>query len=183
MTTETILTGDQIDEILMSHGVAYTDINVGICRTIEQAVLQSQRGRKESKHPDDAAVDEFAAAMKSKLAKKRAEGRGGWQDMSATELSELLHEHVEKGDPLDVANLAMMLHQNGQPILQSPEIQALRKDAEMLDWLYATNLPFRMGWDVRRAPAGNVVVGTVIQLGGVPTPLRAAIEAAMEKQP
>ncbi|WP_216820823.1 hypothetical protein [Pusillimonas sp. T2] len=65
---------------------------------------------------DDAAVDAFAATMKAKLAKKRVEGRGGWQECSAEYLSELLREHVDKGDPVDVANLAMMLHQNGQPI-------------------------------------------------------------------
>jgi hypothetical protein len=67
--------------------------------------------------PDDVAVDAFAAAMKAKLKRAREEkGRGGWQDMSATELSAMLREHVEKGDPVDVANLAMMLHQNGQGI-------------------------------------------------------------------
>lgn len=69
-----------------------------------------------SQHPDDAAVDAFAAAMKAKLAKKRGEGRGGWRMCSAGYLSRLLREHVEKGDPVDVANLAMMLHQNGQRI-------------------------------------------------------------------
>ncbi len=31
-------------------------------------------------HPDDAAVNDFAAAMKAKLASKRAQGRGGWDD-------------------------------------------------------------------------------------------------------
>ena len=67
-------------------------------------------------HPDDAAVDRFAAAMKAKLRKKRQEGRAGWQFMASEQLSALLHEHVRKGDPVDVANLAMMLHQNGQVI-------------------------------------------------------------------
>jgi hypothetical protein len=70
-------------------------------------------------HPDDAAVDRFAAAMKAKLAKKRSEGRGGWEDKeqcSAEFISGLLHDHVAKGDPIDVANLAMMLHQRGERI-------------------------------------------------------------------
>lgn len=71
-------------------------------------------------HPDDTAVDRFAAAMKAKLNKKRQEGRGGWQSMTAEQLSALLHEHVRKGDPVDVANLAMMLRQNGQRIEQQP---------------------------------------------------------------
>lgn len=71
-------------------------------------------------HPDDLAVDNFAAAMKEKLAKKRNDGRGGWEDKekcSNKYLSKLLREHVNKGDPVDVANLAMMLHQRGEKIL------------------------------------------------------------------
>lgn len=70
-------------------------------------------------HDDDLAVDKFAAAMKEKLARKRAEGRGGWNDpdqCTAQHLSALLRKHVEKGDPIDVGNLAMMLHQRGERI-------------------------------------------------------------------
>lgn len=70
-------------------------------------------------HRDDAAVDRFAGAMKSKLAKKRAEGRGGWDrkdECSAEQLSAMLRSHVEKGDPVDVANFCMMLHQRGERI-------------------------------------------------------------------
>ncbi|RWR30485.1 hypothetical protein D2T29_12505 [Sinirhodobacter populi] len=69
-------------------------------------------------HLDDAAVDRFASAMKAKLAKKREDGRGGWSgpDCSAPILSQMLREHVEKGDPIDVANFAMMLHQRGERI-------------------------------------------------------------------
>lgn len=77
----------------------------------------------EDRHPDDLAVDCFAAAMKSKLAKKRAEGRSGWENKeqcTAEFLSSLLREHVAKGDPVDVGNLAMMLHQRGEQIV-SPE--------------------------------------------------------------
>lgn len=76
-------------------------------------------------HPDDAAVDRFAAAMKAKLEKKRADGRGGWEGPTCTAdfLSKLLREHVEKGDPVDVANLAMMLHQRGERIEPNPTAQ------------------------------------------------------------
>jgi hypothetical protein len=72
-----------------------------------------------SKHPDDLAVDRFAAAMKAKLAKKRDEGKSGWEDKDECSwlfLSQLLREHVEKGDPVDVGNLAMMLHQREEQI-------------------------------------------------------------------
>lgn len=70
-------------------------------------------------HPDrsdDEAVDLFAAAMKEKLAAKRAEGRGGWNDpakCSIEFLVSLLHGHVQKGDPVDIGNIAMMLWNRG----------------------------------------------------------------------
>ena len=67
-------------------------------------------------HPDDIAVDNFAAAMKIKLAKSRAKGRSGWETAGAKHLSQLLIDHVPKGDPVDVANFAMMLHQTNQSI-------------------------------------------------------------------
>lgn len=69
-----------------------------------------------AQHPDDAAVDSFTRLMKSKLAQKRKEGRSGWQGMSADELTDILRQHVDKGDPVDVANLCMMLSENGQSI-------------------------------------------------------------------
>lgn len=78
-------------------------------------------------HLDDIAVDDFAAAMKAKMRQSREEkGRGGWQTASAARLTYLLLEHLEKGDPVDVANFAMMLHQNGQA-LDVVVVQAYRK--------------------------------------------------------
>lgn len=86
-------------------------------------------------HPDDAAVDRFAAAMKAKLAKKRAEGRSGWDDKAQCTgefLSALLREHVDKGDPLDVGNLAMMLHQRGERI-SAPAVAAQAPQPSLMD--------------------------------------------------
>ena len=60
-------------------------------------------------HSDDLAVDRFAAAMKAKLAKQRAKGYGGWKTCPVERLQEMLFAHVTKGDPVDVANFAMML--------------------------------------------------------------------------
>lgn len=74
---------------------------------------------QESQHPDDLAIDAFAAKMKAKLAAKRAQGRGGWADKTVCSnqaLSQMLREHVEKGDPVDVANFAMMICQRGERI-------------------------------------------------------------------
>ncbi|MFY1883709.1 hypothetical protein ACOTCJ_20965 [Achromobacter xylosoxidans] len=98
---------------------------VGTCDQIaellaeKQASVENAPAAGEAQHPDDIAVDSFAVAMKAKLAKKRAEGRGGWSDTSqctAEFLSQLLRGHVDKGDPVDVGNLAMMLHQRGDCI-------------------------------------------------------------------
>jgi hypothetical protein len=71
------------------------------------------------RHSDNVAVDRFFGAMKAKLAAKRAEGRSGWDDKdgcSNAQLSRMLAEHVAKGDPIDVANFAMMIHQRGERI-------------------------------------------------------------------
>lgn len=91
---------------------------------------------QESRHSDDDAVDSFAKSMKLKLERKRAEGRGGWETCSAELLSRLLREHVEKGDPVDVANLAMMLHLNGQRIEPVKVLSdAIRRDATGETWM------------------------------------------------
>lgn len=70
-----------------------------------------------NQHSDDIAVDKFAKAMKAKLAKKRAEGYGGWDnpdECTVRYLAGLLAAHIEKGDPVDIANFAMMLfHRKG----------------------------------------------------------------------
>ncbi|MFG1429404.1 hypothetical protein [Roseixanthobacter glucoisosaccharinicivorans] len=68
---------------------------------------------------DNNAVDTFAAEMKDKLEKKRKAGYWGWNDIDRctnAHLSMLLREHIEKGDPVDVANFAMMIHQRGERI-------------------------------------------------------------------
>ncbi|WP_239988131.1 hypothetical protein [Pseudomonas syringae] len=69
-------------------------------------------------HPDNRAVDTFAAAMKAKLANARAKGRQGWSEASVRDdqLAELLVGHLSKSNPgnfEDIANFAMMLHQRG----------------------------------------------------------------------
>lgn len=65
---------------------------------------------------DNTAVDQFAQAMKDKLAIARDKGRGGWmipEECTQEHLANLLVEHLSKGDPVDVANFCMMLHHRG----------------------------------------------------------------------
>jgi hypothetical protein len=70
-------------------------------------------------HPDDIAIDRFAAAMKAKMARSRAKGRGGWEDgeqCPAGRLQGMLIHHLAKGDPVDVGNFAMMLWNRHEPV-------------------------------------------------------------------
>lgn len=78
-------------------------------------------------HPDDKAVDRFAAAMKAKLAEARSKGRNGWDDLAwePEEISAALRKHVEKGDPRDVANYCMFLWARGARIEPAQEAQPL----------------------------------------------------------
>lgn len=75
-------------------------------------------------HPDDLAVDRFTAAMaekmKSKLAEKRGQGVTGWDDPEACHIDylvslllEQIHERAVL-DPIDIANIAMMIHERGE---------------------------------------------------------------------
>ncbi|MDH0901420.1 Lar family restriction alleviation protein, partial [Comamonas aquatica] len=75
-------------------------------------------------HPDDAAVDALAALMKAKLTEKRAKGYGGWYDKTQCpqqRLSDMLRAHVDKGDPVDVANFCAMLSARGEGIAAAPQ--------------------------------------------------------------
>jgi hypothetical protein len=98
-------------------------------------------GPETDRHSDDAAVDRFAARMKWKLAQKRNQGLSGWQDRAWTPemISQALREHVEKGDPLDVANYCMFLAARNEPIAPAPASQAERFDWS--DFRTITDLP------------------------------------------
>lgn len=83
-------------------------------------------------HFDDRAVDCFAAKMKEKLAKKRAQGHGGWDDpnkCNVESLSKMLHEHVLKGDPIDIANFCMMIYSHAAQIAPVGLGEAKQSDA------------------------------------------------------
>jgi hypothetical protein len=78
--------------------------------------VASQDDERAAFDTDFLCVDSFAEAMKQKLLAARAKGRSGWQDCDPADLSRMLREHVEKGDPRDVANFCMMLWHLNQPI-------------------------------------------------------------------
>ncbi|WP_278651932.1 hypothetical protein [Pandoraea pnomenusa] len=79
-------------------------------------IAQATKRAADAQHSDDEAVDLFAQAMKAKMADARAKGRSGWETCDPADLSRMLREHVEKGDPRDVANFCMMLWHHRKPI-------------------------------------------------------------------
>ena len=75
---------------------------------------------------DSIGVRRFAKAMAVKLTDKRAEGRGGWHrppsngyGTGIARLRRMMLAHIEKGDPVDIANFCMMIwnreHPKGKP--------------------------------------------------------------------
>lgn len=113
-----------------------------------------------STHPDDFAVDRFAAALKAKLAKKRAGGMSGWDDKTACSeerLQTMLVEHVAKGDPVDVGNFAMMLFNRGEscaaPVSAPAEVPMPEPDLWLKQTSSAANPPH--GWAVLFTPNGD----------------------------
>lgn len=65
---------------------------------------------------DEAALEIFFKQMAHKLEVSARKGRHGWQTCSQADLSRMLRAHVEKGDPVDVANFCMMLSALGYGI-------------------------------------------------------------------
>lgn len=68
---------------------------------------------------DNEAVDKLAQAMKNKLAKKREQGYHGWETCKHGDLVQLLINHVDKGDPIDVANFCAFLFTRGESLTQA----------------------------------------------------------------
>ena len=62
---------------------------------------------------DEAGVANFTDAMLERLEEKRGQGRGGWWDESQCSLQhlrDLFMQAVAKGNLVDIANFAMMIH-------------------------------------------------------------------------
>ena len=90
---------------------------------------------------DDAAVDALAAHMKAKLAKQRAKGYGGWDDPGCSQqrLSDMLRDHVAKGDPVDVANFCAFLTARGEGIAPpAPQQEAQDPHGWLYDWTHSS---------------------------------------------
>jgi hypothetical protein len=72
---------------------------------------------KETKELDDMSIDNFCVVMKEKMDKSREKGRGGWSNPEECTLDilwNMLRFHVDKGDPVDIANISMMIYYRQQ---------------------------------------------------------------------
>lgn len=119
-----VLTAEQLAEKLSIHIdtvrkltreglIPHHRIGAGAIRyTLEDVLARTAVNQ----HPDDEAVDRFAAAMHAKMASARAKGKEGWDDperCSDERLKALLHYDNCHGNWVDVANYAMMLWARG----------------------------------------------------------------------
>lgn len=79
-------------------------------RTIADSL--SQAARCVDRWRDEDHIRVFAAMMTGKMALKTAQGVHGWPNLPTSHLWAMLKEHVAKGDPIDIAIFAMMIHHN-----------------------------------------------------------------------
>ncbi len=102
---------------------------------------------------DNRAVDAFADALKAKLAVSRSKGRSGWQTCPKSMLWKMLREHVEKGDPVDVGALAMMVHltENHEEPPPRPDDEQMAVLRELLRYGFIANTAMRMRKETWRA--------------------------------
>jgi len=80
------------------------------CDPVPPSIWAKEADATVSTHSDDHAVERFAMVMRAKLKLKRGHGRSGWERCSLADLARMLVAHVGKGDPVDIANFAMMLY-------------------------------------------------------------------------
>lgn len=114
------------------------ELNATVQNLSNTQILFTTLKRISEGHPDNAAVEAFAADMKHKMAIARNKGRNGWDDLSQCNsdiIAYLIAEHLHKdndGNLIDLANLLMMLQFHGgntRQILQNIfSIQGVRTE-------------------------------------------------------
>jgi len=123
-----------------------------IIAMLDAAIKAAQTERviypKRDRLPDDErkALDAMVSAMSEKLYRKYIEGYSGFEGASEEHLNRLLHEHLLKGDPVDVANFCAFLLHNGQRVRLSPERVSVPREPTPEMWDAAWNsigLPYR----------------------------------------
>lgn len=98
-------------------GTTYTDY-ITNCPNCEHVVAKLVPECRIQAYKDG--LSGFVHEMAVKLAVSEVKGRSGWPMCTEQELSNMLREHVEKGDPIDVANFCMMLSSMHMRIVPPP---------------------------------------------------------------
>ncbi len=105
----------QLDVALNGAGAAQ---QASLCDIVKQVEREGIKASDYTvhQHPDDAAVDRFAAAMKARMAEMRAKGKSGWDDPSVCSVDYLarLLQHCTCSEPVDIGNYAMMIFNRTQ---------------------------------------------------------------------
>lgn len=103
---------------------------------------------------DHAVVDALAATMKAKLDLRRQSDGVGWETQYSVEhLANLLIDHVPAGNPVDIANFALM-------IFNLPGGSQALRDAALLSWITRLGHPLAITpSDAQLAAAGAAYRG------------------------
>lgn len=133
--------------------VPFYSIAISLKRIADRLAADDKR----QPHPDDVAVDRFAADIKAALAGARRKGRDGWQDANVITtggLAQQMAAQFLKQTPstwVDVAAYAMMLHcRCADPAVLADAIRAA---------------PFPEGPAPEEAASGPVIDGRALKVG------------------
>lgn len=178
MTTE-ILTRDQLAERLqvnieqiskLTADGRIPHIVIGP-RLIRYDLGDVCRALRVAKHPDDDAVDTFAEQLRKRMAEKRDQGRGGWQETDIDTLQLKLLRSIVEGDPIDVGNYAMMI-----ATLGGGTEHAVDRHIDTV--LYETHSAYRLStcvaieqWNLIREAAGRVYAAWADEDGSIKEPM------------
>lgn len=100
---------------LMNAPVKRIEYNDDNTQTI---IIDHWPGHNPFQHPDDIAIDQFAAEMKARMAEMRARDKGGWDNPNICPfglLYNLCQSNLDREDYVDVGNFAMMLRHRSRP--------------------------------------------------------------------
>lgn len=97
--------------------------------------LESAPKAPPEQDPDEHGWADFSQACRAKMARKREQGRGGWHDPRECppgSLQQMLIAHLAKGDPIDVANFAMMIWNRGESVRAPQELERVHENARAM---------------------------------------------------
>lgn len=103
MEPEPFCVGDRVEECEMK--------KLELSENIDKVLVSELICRVYDDQADAVLVGFVGSEMRKRLAQKRSEGRGGWFGPNCTnnDLRDMLVENLQKGDMIDVINIAGMI--------------------------------------------------------------------------